>query len=149
MPLEQKPNNGVTVSIRDRRIIHVRDADVEVGISTTARNLVPLIRGDEAIGCIVKSELRTGGYTDSQIELLKTFAAQAVIAINSAETYRALQERPEALAHRNSEFGERIARRGFHLLSRRAARGRLRRGSRGLESLADRRRPARCGFIRA
>ena len=34
-----------------------------------------------------------GGFSDSQIELLKTFAEQAVIAISSAETYRALQTR--------------------------------------------------------
>ena len=42
------------------------------------------------------------------MELLKTFAEQAVIAVGSAETYRALQERTAALAQRNSEFGERI-----------------------------------------
>ena len=40
--------------------------------------------------------------------MLQTFAEQAVIAISSAETYRALQERTEALATRNSEYGERI-----------------------------------------
>src|SRR6185437_11127546 len=38
-----------------------------------------------------------GGFNDSQIELLKTFAEQAVIAITSAETYRALQTRTSDL----------------------------------------------------
>ena len=42
------------------------------------------------------------------MELLRTFAEQAVIAISSAETYRELQERTAALAARNSEYGERI-----------------------------------------
>ena len=39
---------------------------------------------------------------------MRTFAEQAVIAIGSAETYRELQQRTEALARRNSEYGERI-----------------------------------------
>ena len=42
------------------------------------------------------------------MELLQTFAEQAVIAIASAETYRELQARTAALAQRNSEYGERI-----------------------------------------
>ena len=41
--------------------------------------------------------LGPGGYSDAQIELLQTFAEQAVIAISSAETYRALQTRTEDL----------------------------------------------------
>ena len=42
------------------------------------------------------------------MELLRTFAEQAVIAVGSAETYRELQTRTAALAQRNSEYGERI-----------------------------------------
>ena len=41
--------------------------------------------------------MSAGGFSDSQIELLKTFAEQAVIAISSAETYRALQTRTSDL----------------------------------------------------
>ena len=46
-----------------------------------------------AIGAIALGRTDPGGFSDSQIELLKTFAEQAVIAISSAETYRALQTR--------------------------------------------------------
>ena len=46
-----------------------------------------------AIGAIALGSREKGGFSDSQIELLKTFAEQAVIAITSAETYRALQTR--------------------------------------------------------
>jgi hypothetical protein len=42
--------------------------------------------------------LDKGGFTDTQVALLQTFAEQAVIAITSAETYRALQARTEELA---------------------------------------------------
>src|SRR6202030_3280807 len=52
--------------------------------------------------------IKPGDFTTAQVELLRTFAEQAVIAIASAETYRALQERTEALAERNSEYGEQI-----------------------------------------
>ena len=41
--------------------------------------------------------LEPGGFSDGQVELLKTFAEQAVIAITSAETYRALQTRTSDL----------------------------------------------------
>ena len=69
---------------------------------------LPLLRDGAPIGAIALNRPAPGGFSDSQIELLKTFAEQAVIAIGSAETYRELQERTAALAQRNSEFGERI-----------------------------------------
>ena len=50
------------------------------------------MREGTAVGAISLNGKR-GGFTDSQIELLNTFAEQAVIAIGSAETYRALQTR--------------------------------------------------------
>ena len=49
------------------------------------------------IGAIGSWAAAAGGFSDSQIELLKTFAEQAVIAISSAETYRALQTRTSDL----------------------------------------------------
>ena len=54
---------------------------------------VPLLRDGHVAGAIVLSRSQTGGFTETQIELLQTFAEQAVIAITSAETYRALQTR--------------------------------------------------------
>ena len=69
------------------------------------RCAVPLIRDGPTIGAITIDCPAVGGFSDSQIALLQTFAEQAVIAITSAETYRALQERTSAAA--NSEY-ERI-----------------------------------------
>ena len=96
MPLEERSNYSLTVSIRERRIVHIRDASAAEEVSAISRDqgiqsaiVVPLITPNGAAGCIALSDLRTGGYSDAQIELLQTFAEQAVIAIISAETYRA------------------------------------------------------------
>ena len=106
---------GVGRAILERRVIRIDDLETEPGLSPTLRAgtakssiTIPLMRGDVAIGALALGSRERGGFTKSQIELFKTFAEQAVIAITSAETYRALQERTAALAQRNSEYGERI-----------------------------------------
>jgi GAF domain-containing protein len=58
-----------------------------------AQAAVPLMRDGEAIGAINMTRRQTGEFSQAQIELLQVFANQAVIAITSAETYRALQTR--------------------------------------------------------
>src|SRR5256885_4688326 len=87
-------------AIIDRQIIHISDLETEPGLIPTMRGLtvksavlVPLMRGGQPIGVVSLGSRERGGFTDTQIELLKTFAEQAVIAITSAETYRELQQR--------------------------------------------------------
>jgi GAF domain-containing protein/nitrogen-specific signal transduction histidine kinase len=87
-------------AIMDRQIIQISDVGAEPGLSPVMRGItaksslvVPLMRGDVVIGGLALGRRERGRCSDSQIELLKTFAEQAVIAISSAETYRALQTR--------------------------------------------------------
>ena len=112
-----KPERGSLAcrAILDRQVIHTRDTQAEPELLPSVRDLgirsilaIPLLRDDNAIGAFAMNSEEPGGFTESQVALLQTFAEQAVIAITSAETYRALQERTAALAARNSEYGERI-----------------------------------------
>jgi class 3 adenylate cyclase len=102
-------------SIIDRTIIHVADlADTDLyraGVRVTqvavdeagvrAMLLVPLLQGDEAIGAIALDRLQPIPFTPSEIELVQSFAAQAVIAIENVRQFRAL----ESL---NAELGDRV-----------------------------------------
>ena len=67
------------------------------GLTVKSAVLVPLMRGGLPLGVVALGSRERGGFTDTQIELLKTFAEQAVIAITSAETYRELQQRTDDL----------------------------------------------------
>src|SRR6516225_6453384 len=91
-------------AILDGTIVHIRDMDAEPGVSADIRAVgnksqvsIPLMRDGRAIGAIATASQRVDGISDTQVELLKTFAEQAVIAIQSAETWRELQARTRDL----------------------------------------------------
>ena len=85
-------------AVLDRRTIHVPDLQAEVDeypeSSVLARSYgyrttltVPLLRGAEAIGVIGIRRAEVRPFTDRQIALLETFAAQAVIAIENVRLF--------------------------------------------------------------
>jgi GAF domain-containing protein/nitrogen-specific signal transduction histidine kinase len=91
-------------AILDKEVIHIRDARAEPNLLPIVQDLgirsalaIPLLRSEAVIGAFIINSIKAGGFSDTQVELLKTFAEQAAIAITSAETYRALQTRTENL----------------------------------------------------
>jgi GAF domain-containing protein len=59
---------------------------------------VPLMRDGRAIGTIAVTRVQPGAFADHHVQLLKTFADQAVIAISNVELFKAVQDRTSELS---------------------------------------------------
>ena len=69
-----------------------------LGEETRALLGVPLLRNDAVEGVLIVSRLEPGHFAPRQIEVLQTFADQAVIAIENARLFEEVQARTHELA---------------------------------------------------
>jgi two-component system, NtrC family, sensor kinase len=96
----QPGRHSITARVAlERRTIHVADlqADAEYRYALRDTELigtelgVPMFRGDDIVGVIILHKLKVQPFTDKQIELVETFADQAVIAIENVRLFKELQ----------------------------------------------------------
>jgi GAF domain-containing protein len=104
-PLPASPDTPTGRALVERRPIHVLDVQLETGphISlarqTGARTMLaaPLLREETPIGGIIIWREFVEPFTERQIELVKTFADQAVIAIENVRLFKELEDRNRQL----------------------------------------------------
>jgi GAF domain-containing protein len=98
-PVPITSSNLIAVAVRERRVVHIADVLVSGGYTELQRTsgyrailVVPMMRDDVAIGAIAVMQLEPRLFPETQVELLKTFASQAVIAIDNVRLFNELRE---------------------------------------------------------
>jgi len=100
----QSPGSLICRAIRDRAVVHVSDIEGDATVPESVRErsrvigqrsllAVPMLHDGIPIGAIRVSRRESRPFSATQIELLKTFADQAVIAIENVRLFKELQER--------------------------------------------------------
>ena len=115
-PLARNYMHGA--ALLDRRIVDIPDvADAPAEFVAGGQNfltsgnraitIMPMMRGDEAIGLLSVVRLVAGPLSDKQLAVLRTFANQAVIAIENTRLLKELRKSPAAAdRHRRSAQGD-------------------------------------------
>ena len=106
------PRYIVGRAILDRRTVHIANLDEVMEEYSEANRefptilAAPLVREGTALGAIVMRRRQVKPFTDKQVELLKTFADQAIIAIENVRLFTELQEKNEALTQAHAQVTE-------------------------------------------
>jgi len=116
-PMAPKPEMHIGRAIRERRVVYVPDILAEPQITYTGsaqqaigyRSLlyVPMLRDGQPVGVVGVGDREPGGLSDKHVTLVRTFADQAVIAIENVRLFNELESANrelEAASRHKSEF---------------------------------------------
>ena len=106
--------------VLDRSVLNISDIEKDAHTTSSgdvyrARDmhstlLVPMVREDRVIGAIGVSRRDVGAFSADQVELLKTFADQAVIAIENVRLFTELTHKNRALTQAHAQVSEALQR---------------------------------------
>jgi len=117
-----RPGHETTTRLAalERRTVHVLDLLNDPSFAPNPRALyeqenvrtvisVPMLRENQLVGVLTAWRRETKAFTDKQIALLKTFADQAVIAIENVRLFRELGEKNDQLEAANKHKSQFLA----------------------------------------
>ena len=87
----------------------IRHAALQVGQGTYAQAFAPMLWEDRPVGSLYVTRSSGAGFTDKELGLLKTFADQAVIAIQNARLFHEIQDKSHQLEVANKHKSEFLA----------------------------------------
>ena len=118
-PMPIRPEGGVSVAIRKRKVQHwpdvlngtvppgIREVALRIGIGNYSQMMAPMMWQGEGVGVIYVTRQPASGFGTNEQAMLQTFADQAVIGIQNARLFkeaRTARSQAEAANEAKSSF---------------------------------------------
>jgi GAF domain-containing protein len=103
--LDRKPHQ--IGDVRDEPASPVREIAIQAGYR--ARLIVPLIGAEKVVGALAVRRREPGEFPSEIVELLQTFAAQSVLAIQNARLFNEIEQKSRQLADASAHKSQFLA----------------------------------------